>query len=230
MDTDFTNPMDNLPCEQDVLVLRSITCRLYFLAESCWALLFGSIPIFIFYTMVKDGWPRNILSWIITLILFPLAVFGVALILMFVRSILQLFNPPIKLTLRPKQLMPGGNIELSWYISWSPEIMKNMRIYFEATFTKGSGRSEKTKTIRTIDILQLENPLALNSGNTRFTIPPDVITTTKHDHRDRTITWTLNVEAATRGKRADIDDTFKVSILPLPEPEAPVETTSSNID
>ena len=146
MDTDFRNPMNNLPCEQEVLVLRSITSRLYFLAESCWALLFGSIPIFTFYTMVKDGWPQNILCWIVTVILFPIALLGVALILMFLRSFLQLFNPPIKLTLRPKLLTPGGNIELSWHISWSPEVIRNMKISLEATFTKGSGRSEKTKT------------------------------------------------------------------------------------
>ncbi|MHC4211884.1 MAG: hypothetical protein ACYSWP_00790 [Planctomycetota bacterium] len=223
MDTDFSKPMNDLRCEQEVLVLRSITSRLSFFGWSLFGALFGLAPILIFYHLVQAAWSGKILFWILSLVMFPFAFFGIALVLFPVYSFLQLFNPPIKLTLRPKQLMPGDNIELSWNISWRPEVIRNMKISLEATFTKGGGRSEKTKTIRTIDILQLDNPLALNTGNTRFTIPPDVLPTSKPDHREREISWSLELKAATRGKRADIDDSFKVSILPVQEPETPAD-------
>jgi hypothetical protein len=202
--------------EKDSLTFWSFTSRLYNLGLGLFlSVVFGVIPIFGLYAIITS-WTWHIVNCIFVVILFPLSIYGIFLILYFLRSVLQLFNPQVKMVLQPKKIRLGSHIDLLWKISGNTDSLEKFVIYLECIeeiTTKGK-QEEKEKVLCRIDISEEGNPNYIPYGKAGFDIPEDVEPSLKSEREKRKVIWQIKVRGNIKGIRPDIEDDFTIFVLP----------------
>ena len=161
----------------------------------------------------------------------PFVLVGVLLIFAFFSSILQAFNPAIKLEIMPGLLYPGSESTLKWECSGRAGRMSSLEIKLigeeEAAYRRGTTNSISTSVFADIPLVQADDSMRIEYGSCKFSIPAG----TMHSLNavSNCVNWSISVKGDIK-LWPDINDKYPVTITPIPEEHLDVEFTVSEAD
>jgi hypothetical protein len=143
------------------------------------------------------------------------AVVGIRTILGIARHFLALAAPRPKLTMTRGTVRLGESFGLQWEILGHRSWMRRLRIYLEgreeATYQRGTDTVTDRHVFRTIDMVDLTDPVRFASGQVTVTVPGDSMHSFASEHNK--IIWEIHVQAEIP-VWPDVQERFPLSVLP----------------
>jgi hypothetical protein len=143
------------------------------------------------------------------------ALIGVGTIGAAVHAGLALTNPTLNLTLSRRVLHTGEPTELAWRCKGDLYRCKTIAIDLEgresATYRRGTDTVTETHVFARLPIATLDGPVAIESGRTHVTLPPNAVPTIVAPRNS--IRWHLRVRGSIP-RWPDIADEYELTVLP----------------
>lgn len=168
----------------------------------------GIISLFV-WNMIADGY------WFALLFLLPFVLVGLALLGIFVYTLLSLFNPQVKIALSEGAPELGETVDIAWEVSGQVARIADFRILAvgeeQATYTRGTDTTTDRNVFQSLEICRLTNPDEIRFGTGQLQVPLE----TMHSHSGprNKIVWQLQV----RGRIPwfpDISEDYEFHVLP----------------
>jgi len=206
-------PPETLVGPEARVLTPDLSRRARFIAFTCVALFWNGV-MQVFVREVIHDWQAGRRPIFMTLCMLPFVGIGLALVVMALRQLLALWNPQLRLTLRPGRLVAGGRGQLDWELSGPLDRLGRLTLTLEGreqTRVRGNDRWSSS-TFATLAILNED--LRLNTtriGSARFDVPPDARPSARSPTSQ--IVWVVKAHGEMAGW-VDLEDDFAVGVDP----------------
>lgn len=188
-----------------------------------WGRVFGLLLVALFWNgivslflwQVVQGFLGGNPSWFLTLFMIPFVLVGLGLILLWVHSLLSLWNPRAELTLSSASFELGESIEVSWKMIGNANAIRRLSITVEgvesARYRRGTNTYTDKDTFAKIVVVETENFLDVGEGKAQFTIPAGQMHSFEGSHNK--VLWMLKLQ----GEIAwwpDVAEEYKLAVMP----------------
>ena len=178
------------------------------------ALLWNGI-ISMFVVDAVKGFMRGNPDWYLTVIMVPFVLIGLLFIVGVFHGFLGLFNPRVKLKLRPGSIQLGEGAEIQWEIFGKVERIWQFSIKLsgreEATYRRGTDTHTDKETFYEMELFSTSSTVQTQYGEIGFAIPSDTMHTFKADNNK--VIWSLEVHGDIN-RWPDVKEEFEINIVP----------------
>ena len=182
--------------------------------------------ISIFLGIIYNGFKRGEPEWFLTFFMIPFVLIGLFLIFTFFSSILQSFNPVLKLTISPGILYPGCESTLKWECFGSASRISSLEIKLigeeETTDTHGENNRTNKSVFADIQLIQTDDSMQIEYGSCKLSI--DSGTMHSLNAVNNCINWYILVKGDIKFW-PDINEKYPVTVMPIPKEHLDIEIT-----
>lgn len=165
---------------------------------------------------VVGEWREGERPWLAAGVLALFALVGVALLGAFVRGLMQLANPRIRLALTPAAPRLGGSIRIEWSVDGDASRIGRLTIELtgaeEARYQRGTSTHTDRSVFHREAVVSLAASASLRQGSAAGGIPGGLVPTL--ELTNNRILWSLHVTGEIRGW-PDISDEYPLRVRPL---------------
>ena len=163
-------------------------------------------------------------EWFLAIFLVPFVLIGLGLIGLVGYTFLALFNPRPRLRVTPGAVPLGGTLEVKWELSGRTRVLRQLHIFLEgreeAQYRRGTRTYHDKSVFATLDLVQTRDVLAMQSGQARLTIPPNLMHSWTAPSNK--ILWVIQVHGDI-ARWPDVKVEFPLTVLPKPLTSPPHE-------
>ena len=169
------------------------------------------------YHSFKDGKT----DWFMAVFIIPFAITGILLIIGFLRTLLMLFSPSLKLEIYPTPLYPGCKANIRWKCKKDAEKISILTLKLTGEYNnETSNVSQKTEgynRFEEMEIIKTEVPTQIAFGSAQFIFLENALPPT--DGEEKNIRWFIELNAAVKNA-PDLRETYTLPVAAIhPEKE-----------
>ncbi len=198
------------------IVLKTQTPASHKLLGAVLICLFWNGIVSVFVSEMIGGFRLGRPQWFLTFFLIPFEIVGLCLLGAVVYQFLALFNPWLKLTLRPAILRPGTSAELEWEIHGRKERIKALTITLsgreESSYRRGTSSCTDKSTFFMKQLFVSQAFQKIEDGSAKFQIPAE--TMHSFEAESNKIIWEISVHGEI-GRWPDVKQEHKIIVSPL---------------
>ena len=177
--------------------------------------LFWNGIISMFFLKVVGGWFNGNIDWMMTLILIPFGLVGIALILGVLYFALAMFNPKPVLTIEESVVPLGDSVKLLWQIDGKASAFQRITITLigelSATYQRGTDTITDVEPFLEQTLLETDDPTEMTDGRIDIQIPEHAMHS--WDASNNKVIWKIKLHGDIP-KWPDVKSEFPITITP----------------
>ena len=169
----------------------------------------------VFVWFAAQSWIKGKPEIFLTLFITPFVLIGLALIGGVGYTLLNLFNPRVRLTISDTSPALGGKINLGWQFSGAVGRLQSLKIQLEgreeARYRRGTDTVIDRHVFFRIPVFETSDPRLIAQGQAQFTVPENLMHT--WDGGNNKIVWELKLRGDIP-RFPDVHEEYPMTILP----------------